>query len=126
DDAALHASPPRHLDAVPPVLHTSRSAETLSSPLAGRRRSAGAPLALAGTSSSPAMRQRRLAAAIERHVADAFFSVHCEGVEEPVYISEVMERSTVRRTWTRTRIRTPGPTPPPLGAPRTTPPIRAA
>jgi hypothetical protein len=34
--------------------------------------------------------------AVDSKVADAFFSLHCNGDEEPIYISELAEKATVR------------------------------
>ncbi|KAH8682110.1 UV radiation resistance protein and autophagy-related subunit 14-domain-containing protein [Xylariales sp. PMI_506] len=42
---------------------------------------------------SPVTRQKHLESTIESRAADAFFSLHVEGVEGPVYISELAERS---------------------------------
>lgn len=47
--------------------------------------------------SSPAARQRRLEEQVDAAVADVFFSLHVDGEAEPVYISEVQERSAVCR-----------------------------
>ena len=40
-------------------------------------------------------RQKKLEGTVDEKVADGFFSLHCEGEEEPIYISEVVERSSV-------------------------------
>ncbi|KAI9671352.1 MAG: hypothetical protein M1831_004261 [Alyxoria varia] len=48
-------------------------------------------LELAGA--SPKQRQQKVQDAIERHTADVFFSLHVEGFNEPVYISEVAEKA---------------------------------
>jgi hypothetical protein len=45
--------------------------------------------------SSPAARQRRLEEQVDAAVADVFFSLHVDGEKEPVYISEIQERSSV-------------------------------
>lgn len=44
---------------------------------------------------SPAARQKKLEAAVEEVVGDVFYSLHVDGEEEPVYLSEVRERSAV-------------------------------
>jgi hypothetical protein len=48
------------------------------------------------TLASPKARQKKLEEQIDASVADVFFSLHVQGEEEPVYISEVGERSAVR------------------------------
>jgi hypothetical protein len=92
DDAALNKSPTK-LEALreTPQLHHARSSESLPSlrPKQPRRRSTNLAHA------SPLTRQRKLEYAIDSRVADAFFSLHCEGEEEPIYISETIEHSTV-------------------------------
>ncbi|RYP89921.1 hypothetical protein DL770_003942 [Monosporascus sp. CRB-9-2] len=74
-------------DAPGPQLHQSQSSESLRPLPKGRRRSTN----LANI--SPMTRQKRLEYAVESRAADVFFSLHCEGVEYPVYISEVGERA---------------------------------
>ncbi|RYP46481.1 hypothetical protein DL768_007314 [Monosporascus sp. mg162] len=74
-------------DAPAPLLHQSQSSESLRPRQKGRRRSTN----LANI--SPVTRQKRLEYAVEGRAADVFFSLHCEGVEYPVYISEVCERA---------------------------------
>ncbi|PKS08304.1 hypothetical protein jhhlp_005248 [Lomentospora prolificans] len=69
-------------------LQHTRSSESLRSAKATARR--GSVLMVA----SAAERQKRLEGSVDEKVADGFFSVHCEGEEEPVYISEVVERSS--------------------------------
>jgi hypothetical protein len=44
---------------------------------------------------NPLTRQKKLEALVDSVVADVFFSLHVPGEEEPVYISEVRERSAV-------------------------------
>lgn len=44
---------------------------------------------------SPFTRQKKLEYAVESRIADAFFSLHCEGEEDAIYVSEVAERATV-------------------------------
>lgn len=69
-------------------LHHSASSDTLR-PGAARRRSTNLGNA------TPFTRQRHLEASIDKRVADVFFSLHVEGEDEPVYISETGERATV-------------------------------
>ena len=68
-------------------LHKSQSSESLRPRPNGRRRST----TLAHI--SPVTRQKQLEYAVESRAADVFFSLHCEGVRDPVYISEVGERA---------------------------------
>jgi hypothetical protein len=42
---------------------------------------------------NPRTRQVKLEDIINSRMADSFFSLHCEGLDEPVYISEVVERA---------------------------------
>lgn len=70
-------------------LHHAASSESLRDrPTKIRRRSTNL------ANKSPVIRQKALEVAIERRAADVFFSLHVEGVEDPVYISEVKDRST--------------------------------
>lgn len=73
-----------------PQLHHAASSESLRNrPAKIRRRSTNL------ANKSPMTRQKALETAIGRRAADVFFSMHVEGIKEPVYISEVSERSTV-------------------------------
>lgn len=69
-------------------IHHALSSEDLRPP-AGRRRSTNL------SNGSPVTRQKRLEDTFDSKLADAFFSLHVEGEEEPIYISEVAERATV-------------------------------
>lgn len=44
---------------------------------------------------SPVSEQKKLEALYNSLVADAFFSLHCEGEDEPIYVSEKLDRKTV-------------------------------
>lgn len=81
-------------------LHPSRSSESLRKdsvrhdalrPQQKRRTS----LSLAHV--NPVARQKNLEMLFEGSVGDVFYSLHVDGDAEPVYISEVRERATVRR-----------------------------
>lgn len=73
------------------TLHHAASSESLRErPAGARRRSTNL------ANKSPISRQRHLELAIESRAADVFFSLHVDGVEDPVYISEVGTRSIVR------------------------------
>ena len=91
DDAALNNASPAKLEALrnTPRLHHALSSEDLRPPTA-RRRSTN----LGGA--SPPTRQKQVEDVFDSKLADAFFSLHVEGREEPIYISEVEERATVR------------------------------
>ncbi|KAK9779734.1 putative UV radiation resistance protein and autophagy-related subunit 14-domain-containing protein [Seiridium cardinale] len=91
DDLDLGKGSPTKLQALKssPQLHHAASSESLRDrPTKIRRRSTNL------ANKSPLTRQKALEGAIERKAADVFFSLHVEGIEDPVYISEVAERST--------------------------------
>ncbi|KAJ0122363.1 uv radiation resistance protein [Diaporthe amygdali] len=67
-------------------LHHSASSESLR-PSTARRRSTNLG------SASPVTRQKRLEITIDSRVADSFFTLHAGDEEEPIYISETVERS---------------------------------
>ena len=46
------------------------------------------------SAATPEARQGKLEDVVRSRMADTWFSLHCDGVEEPVYISEVVEKST--------------------------------
>lgn len=93
DDSELNGSPPsakkgkRRRGSSLGELGYARSSESLRS---GGRRGSGT----LGAAMGPAERQRRLQRSVEERIADAFFSLHCEG-ETPVYLSEIVERASV-------------------------------
>lgn len=93
DDAAINMSPSK-LETLRETskLHQTHSSENLQQlrPQAGKRRRS---TNLAGA--SPLTRQKQLEITVEAKVADVFFTLHCQGEEDPVYISEVGERATV-------------------------------
>ncbi|KAI0390616.1 putative UV radiation resistance protein [Xylariaceae sp. FL0594] len=87
-DADLSSNKPPP-DAQPrPNLHHAHSSEDLRPRANTRRRST----TLATT--TPVTRQKQLEYTVESRAADVFFSLHCEGEEGPVYISEVGQRSS--------------------------------
>lgn len=90
DDAAINKSPGK-LETLRETqqLHHALSTENLRRPRE-RRRSTNL------SNASPFTRQKRLELAVENRVADAFFSLHYDGEDDPIYISEVAERATVR------------------------------
>ncbi|KAB5549500.1 UV radiation resistance protein and autophagy-related subunit 14-domain-containing protein [Coniochaeta sp. 2T2.1] len=88
DDAAINKSPSK-LEALreTPQLHHAISSESLR-PTAGRRRSTNL------ANASPLTRQKKLEYTVESRIADVFFSLHCDGEEDAIYVSEVAERAT--------------------------------
>lgn len=97
DDATLNKTPEK-LEALreaarEPGLQQSASSDNLNAsirPRGVRRRStvwAGA---------TPGYRQKKLEDVIEGGMVDTFFSLHYDGEDEPVYISEVIEKAMVR------------------------------
>lgn len=54
-------------------------------------------LSLGSTHASPGSRQKTLEELVDGVVGDVFFTLHVQGEDEPVYISEVRHRSAV---WT--------------------------
>lgn len=97
DDVALNTSPSK-MGALHDgtKLHHALSSESLR-PKARRRASTL-------TQDTPFSEQKKLQAMYDSWIADAFFSLHCEGADDPVYVSEKQERKTVcclpqRITW---------------------------
>ena len=45
------------------------------------------------TNAPPETRQKKLEDVAAERLADTFFSLHCVGIEQPIYVSEVMERA---------------------------------
>ncbi|KAI0160695.1 putative UV radiation resistance protein [Xylariaceae sp. FL1272] len=68
-------------------LHHARSSESLRPRANTRRRSTTL------ANATPVTRQKQLEYSVESRAADVFFSLHCEGQDDPIYISEVGERS---------------------------------
>ncbi|KAM7194636.1 UV radiation resistance protein and autophagy-related subunit 14 domain containing protein [Naviculisporaceae sp. PSN 640] len=87
DDASLNKSAAK-LETLRETaqLHHAASSEDLR-PSAGRRRSTN-PL-----NANPLTRQKRIEDTFDTSLADSFFSIHVDGEEQPVYISEVAGRS---------------------------------
>ncbi|KAL3425718.1 UV radiation resistance protein [Phlyctema vagabunda] len=86
DDGALNKSPQK-LDALrEPQLHHAHSSEDLR-PKVRRRSTTNWVNASAG------IRQKKLEDVMASRMADTFFSLHCEGQDDPVYISEVVEKA---------------------------------
>ncbi len=93
DDAALNKSPEKLEALREPQLHHAQSSDTLNAkirPGKVRRRST------IWAGQSPSYRQKKLEDVIDGGMADSFFSIHCEGVSEPIYVSEVVKKAMVR------------------------------
>lgn len=45
------------------------------------------------TSASPDVRQQKLESVTAHRMADTWFSLHCRGREEPIYVSELIEKA---------------------------------
>lgn len=88
-------------------LHPSKSSESLRKdskrpdlrPQQKRRTS----LSLAHI--NPLARQKKLETLLEESAGDVFYSLHVDGNDDPVYVSEVRERATVRRLFIGSRLR---------------------
>lgn len=94
DDSAVRHSPGKveALRETAQLHHSASSEDLLLRPGTARRRSTNLGNA------TPFTRQKHLEASIDKRVADVFFSLHVDGEEDPVYVSEMAERSTVRTT----------------------------
>ncbi|KAI0599802.1 UV radiation resistance protein and autophagy-related subunit 14-domain-containing protein [Biscogniauxia sp. FL1348] len=68
-------------------LHHAHSSESLRPRSKARRRSTNL------ANASPVTRQKRLEFTLESRAADVFLSLHCDAAKDPIYISEVVERS---------------------------------
>ncbi|KAK4095710.1 hypothetical protein N658DRAFT_502422 [Parathielavia hyrcaniae] len=88
DDTALNKTPAK-LESLrrSTQLHHVLSSEDLRPPTARRRST------YLGND-SPTTRQKRFEDVFDSKLADAFFSLHIEGDNDPIYISEVEERAT--------------------------------
>jgi hypothetical protein len=97
DDAALNKTPQK-LEALrealnEPQLPHAQSSDNLSAqvrPTGMRRRRS-----TVWASQNPSYRQKKLEDVIDHGMVDTFYSLHCAGVEEPIYISEVVEKTMV-------------------------------
>lgn len=86
DDGALNKSPQK-LEALREVqLHHSHSSSELRPPKLRRTSSNW-------TGESADARQKKLENVMDSRAADSFFSLHCVGQDDPIYISEVVEKA---------------------------------
>ena len=104
DDAILSGRSPSKLEILREggQLTHARSSESLPSLAAaasGSSKSVQKVRSRSGTLTSlgAVERQKGLEASVEARVADGFLTLHVDGEEDPVYISEVVERSAVGR-----------------------------
>ncbi|TEY36634.1 hypothetical protein BOTCAL_0547g00030 [Botryotinia calthae] len=88
DDAGLNKSPQK-LEALrrESQLHHAQSSGDLR-PCARTRRSSSN-----WVGASPSIRQKKLEDVRDSRMADSFFTLHCEGQDDPIYISEVVEKA---------------------------------
>jgi hypothetical protein len=86
DDAGLNKSPGKLEALREPQLHHAHSSSDLRQAKGPRRVSA------AWVGQSPAFRQKKLEDVVESRMADTFFTLHCRGQQDPIYISEVATR----------------------------------
>ncbi|KAG9238062.1 UV radiation resistance protein-like protein [Amylocarpus encephaloides] len=87
DDAALNKTPQKLQALRESPLHHTASSEDLRRPQKTRRSSSN------WVGASPGFRQKKLEDVIDSRMADTFFTLHCEGQEDPIYISEVVEKA---------------------------------
>jgi len=86
DDAALNKTPQKLEALREPQLHHAQSSGDLRPPKL-RRRSTN------WSGASPDLRQKKLENVIDSRTADTFFTLHTKGQEDPIYISEVVEKA---------------------------------
>lgn len=96
DDATLNKTPEK-LEALrqalqePPLQHSASSDDlNVNIRSSGRRRRS-----TIWAGQSPDYRQKKLEDVIDGGMVDTFFSLHCAGEDEPIYISEVTEKAMV-------------------------------
>lgn len=89
DDAEINKTSEKLKALQEPVLEHSYSANDLLRPQQKRRRST------AWSTASPEVRQKKLEDVADRQLVDTFFTLHCDGHADPIYISEVVEKAMV-------------------------------
>jgi hypothetical protein len=70
----------------PPLQH-AHSSGNLRRPAKPRRKSTN------WAGASPSFRQKALEDVIDTRMADVFFTLHCEGQQDPIYISEIVDKA---------------------------------
>ncbi|RDL32985.1 Uncharacterized protein BP5553_08424 [Venustampulla echinocandica] len=86
DDAALNKTPQKLEALRESQLHHAHSSGDLRRPSSRRDSSSW-------VGGDPGSRQKRLEDVIDSRMADTFFTLHCEGQDDPIYVSEVMEKT---------------------------------
>lgn len=86
DDAELNKSRGKIEALKEPQLHHAHSSSDLRQPQGARRTSTN------WAGESPAFRQKKLEDVVNSRMADTFFTLHCQGQKDPIYISEVAEK----------------------------------
>lgn len=89
DDAGLNKSPQK-LEALrePQLQHSYSSTDLRRRPVGVRRQSSSQ-----WVGASPDYRQKKLESVIDNRMVDTFFSLHVESQEQPLYISEVVNKA---------------------------------
>lgn len=96
DDAALNKTHAKIEALQEPQLQHAQSSDTLNAkmrPRKPRRRST------IWAGQSPSYRQKKLEDVIDSGMADTFFSIHCDDIHEPIYVSEVVKKAMVSHDW---------------------------
>ncbi|CAG8051831.1 unnamed protein product [Penicillium olsonii] len=88
-DGSHHLHPSKSFTDLKSKSHTTKDNNANKEPaMRPRRRST-----LFWNDPNPRTRQVKLEDIVNTRMVDSFFSLHCDGIEEPVYISEVVERA---------------------------------
>lgn len=102
DDAYVSDTSPRKLQVLREAgsLHPSRSSETLRQDSLRVGKNVARPpqprrVSLGSAFTPPSVRQKKLEQVLDAAVGDVFFSLHVATQDEPIYISEVREKSAV-------------------------------
>ena len=86
DDAGLNKTPQKLEALREPQLHHSASSGNLRPPKQRRT-------STHWSGASPGLRQKKLEDVIDGRMADTFFTLHCAAQDDPIYISEVVEKA---------------------------------
>lgn len=89
DDAGINKTSEKLKALQEPVLEHSHSSSDLLRPKQPRRRST------AWSTASPDVRQKTLEDVVDGKLVDTFFTLHCDGHDDPIYISELVEKAMV-------------------------------
>lgn len=85
----LKSPPPKDVSKTPKLVGAMDGSAKTRPPIGRLRRRS----TLNWTGASPAVRQRKLEDVTGGRMADTWFSLHCQGVEEPIYVSEIVEKA---------------------------------